>query len=75
MAKPILVIKAPVLTNEQERNFIQSLEHIRKGIQDYYVIGLPGCKDGYGVQVFFEKDMEEASFDELKEYVRTTLNR
>jgi hypothetical protein len=75
MAKPILVIKAPLLTREQQRNFFESTEQLRKRMTDYYIIALPGEGDGYSVQVFYEKDMAETTLEGLQEYIKANLNR
>jgi len=65
MAKPILIIKVPRGTNQDD-----ILENLNGKLTDYYVLIVEHRElKNIAFQVFYEKDMTDIKFDGLKEYV------
>ena len=69
MAKPIIVLEVPLGTNID--GWIPQFE---KNMPDYHVILFDGTSDRLKMQVFYEKDMTEIRFDDLKKELRELIN-
>lgn len=78
MAKPILVVNYCIegLTPAATVNNLKNLQETLKKTEihdDYFVFMLPVRTDSH-VQVFYDKDFDETSYEELKSVIETKLN-
>ena len=71
MAKPIFIVRLPSETEELER----ISKNLTDSLSDYYVLTISGNCDKAEFDVFYEKDMTDIKFDELKEYVTKIINK
>lgn len=78
MAKPILVINYCIEGLDWEV-IIQNLKSLKEVIEksganeDYYTFVLPVKSDSH-VQVFYDKDLENSSYNELKKMIQGKLD-
>jgi hypothetical protein len=78
MAKPILVVNYHV-GNLSMKLVIENIRQIREVVEksganeEYYTFVLPVTDDS-NVQVFYEKDLDEVSYNELKSMIEDKLD-
>lgn len=75
MAKPIFTIGVPIIYVSDRHELMKTLQKdMADRYSDYYVLLYPSFKDEPVFQVFYEKDMIDINFDELKQIITTTMN-
>jgi hypothetical protein len=79
MPKPILVVNYHI-GNLPTQAVIQNIKQLRKVLEDqganeeYYTFVLPVQGDSF-IQVFYEKDLNETSYLELKQMIQDKLDK
>jgi len=76
MVKPIIIITLPPITERCSENLIhETNKQIRDIKKDYHILVLEGVSDVLDVKVFFEKDFTETTYEELKEFIQSQLDK
>lgn len=71
MAKPIFIVRLPSETDELER----ISKNLTDSLSDYYVLTISGNYDEAKFEVFYEKDMTDIKFDELKQHLTNIIKK
>lgn len=75
MAKPIFIVRACPMSDDEEHSgkLIASLaNNLQVQLHDYHVLTVQDNNlESFQFEVFYEKDFNEAKFEELKEIVRS----
>lgn len=71
MAKPIFIIDVPV--EVPPKNLIKLSNQITELLTDYHVLVVTSSTEEIKFSCFYEKDMTEIKFEELKQLVRDKL--
>lgn len=68
MAKPILIVKAPITFKEEELDNIEDL--LQGKFDDYHILLTTNQINSFDFQVFYEKDFNHVKLEELKKLIK-----
>tara|TARA_X000001382_G_scaffold129932_1_gene123247 strand:+ start:38 stop:256 length:219 start_codon:yes stop_codon:yes gene_type:complete len=71
MAKPILIVEAPMMQTREE--FVNTQKALEDKLNDYHVLIVPTNVDDFNFKVFYDKDFTEINYDELKKLIKEKL--
>jgi hypothetical protein len=71
MAKPILIVEAPMMQTHEEFANVQKV--LEKKLNDYHVLMVQMDVNNFNFKVFYDKDFTEINYNELRKLINEKL--